>query len=548
MKIIIPNSVAGETINATPVVKNALEKVRGKRGAELVFEKGEYHFYREGASVKFLSAGYNTAEDKTIAFLIEEADGLTIDGSGSLFVFHDMVFPFVLLHSKNVVFKNFTTDCQPFNAAVLTFQEIDEKGFTLSMDEKYPYRVEEGALIFDTPSGESSGLEQMFALHAADRFKVQYFWGSNCKNPPFNPAAACIIADGEEVDGGVRFTYCENTPYKCFFQEKEKAVVLLTGMSRNICLMLLDNSEEVLIQNVTVRRNIGMCVVAVRCKDLTIDGLNTDEKFADAYVTSAADVMHCIHCYGKLEVKNCNISYPLDDPINVHGVYTSFQSFEENKVHARVGHQGYKFSDLYKKGDELSLIDNETLEYVGSFTVESVEYTDQEGWEFTLEYANGVGLERAKKGFYIENPKLMPDVWLHHNHFWHYPNNRFSGGGNILIEDNVFENGESAFLVFDLMHYWYESGRVKNLVCRNNTFINCNGMGGESFFTICVFGVDEKNAPKVHERIEFSNNVFEGIKDKVIVASALKELVLKDNVYKTDKKDLLRIDGKVKEV
>ena len=50
--------------NVTPPVREALEKLRVAGGGELHFEKGEYHFYREGSRKEFVAVSNNSACDK----------------------------------------------------------------------------------------------------------------------------------------------------------------------------------------------------------------------------------------------------------------------------------------------------------------------------------------------------------------------------------------------------------------------------------------------------------------------------------------------------
>ena len=111
MKEILISVAASEKDNVTPLVVNALQELKLAGGGVLAFEKGEYHFYKEGSLKKFYAVSNNTACDKYIVFPIIDFDGITIDGNGSVFVFHEVVFPFVADNSKNVVIKNFISDC-----------------------------------------------------------------------------------------------------------------------------------------------------------------------------------------------------------------------------------------------------------------------------------------------------------------------------------------------------------------------------------------------------------------------------------------------------
>ena len=82
----------------------------------------------------------------------------------------------------------------------------------------------------------------------------------------------------------------------------------------------------------------------------------------------------------------------------------------------------------------------------------------------------------------------------------------------------------------DLSTYWYESGRIRDLLFRNNCLIDCNALGRPNgFIQIGVSGFSEADAPKIHERIEISNNDFYGIESFAVVAGGVKDLILPNN-------------------
>lgn len=96
--------------NASIAVGKTLELLSDCKDSKIVFEKGIYHFYAEGTRKKFCAVSNNSSSDKNIVFSIEHFDGLTVDGCGSTFVFHDMVFPFAISKSRNVILENFCAD------------------------------------------------------------------------------------------------------------------------------------------------------------------------------------------------------------------------------------------------------------------------------------------------------------------------------------------------------------------------------------------------------------------------------------------------------
>ncbi len=140
--------------NASIAVGKTLELLSDCKDSKIVFEKGIYHFYTEGTRKKFCAVSNNSSSDKNIVFSIENFDGLTVDGCGSTFVFHDLVFPFAISESRNVILENFCADRGQTPQVAMRIKEATESGFSLEIDrKKYPYRVENGDLIFEREWG-----------------------------------------------------------------------------------------------------------------------------------------------------------------------------------------------------------------------------------------------------------------------------------------------------------------------------------------------------------------------------------------------------------
>jgi hypothetical protein len=91
-------------------------------------------------------------------------------------------------------------------------------------------------------------------------------------------------------------------------------------------------------------------------------------------------------------------------------------------------------------------------------------------------------------------------------------------------------------MCLDLARYWYESGRVKHLVYRNNVLKNC-----DVAIRIGVDGISDERAPRIHQKIEIVGNHFSQIKDCAIRSGGVRELILSGNVFDTDNPHLFEI-------
>ena len=118
--------------NATPEVVRALNEIKAAGGGELHFEAGEYHFFRDGAEKRFFAVSNNSANDKYIAFPIIGMENLTVDGHGSVFVFHEIVFPFMISQSKGIAIRNLTFDIGMSPLVNFKLHHRTERGFYIS--------------------------------------------------------------------------------------------------------------------------------------------------------------------------------------------------------------------------------------------------------------------------------------------------------------------------------------------------------------------------------------------------------------------------------
>ncbi len=530
------------TNNVTPLVVQALSDIRTAGGGELHFETGEYHFYREGTRKEFIAVSNNSACDKYMVFPIIDMNDVVVDGHDSVFVFHDVTFPFMVSHSKNIIIRNILCDTGKSPLVEFVLHDITDDGFCMDIDrDKNPFFVEDGSLMFRRESEIVSGKNEFFSLHALGKHAVQFFATGDCGADMSNLPARLMKCDITEIETGIRATYRADSPDPCRYSEGETVTAIIDG-KRNVDVVCLDRSEDISVENVTVGRGIGMGIVGQLSRNIYIDKFSTDVSFhSDGYQTLTADSLHFINCDGKLEIKNCTISDTMDDVINVHGMYTAVTATEDNTLFSSIRHQEQRYFNPYRAGDRLEIINNKTFEIVAEFYVESSAFQEGSGENIITHGHFTYGSGEVQAGFWIENPDRMPDVHLHHNHFHRFPHIRLSGGGEILVEHNYIADCNGALLCMDLARYWYESGRVRHLVYRNNELVNCNGRGGSAFLRIGIDGVPDEEAPKIHQKIEIVDNRFSNIKEYAIKAGGVKELILRGNTFDTDRTDIFKI-------
>ncbi len=526
--------------NATPEVIRALTAIKAAGGGELHFEAGEYHFYKEGTQKAFFAVSNNTANDKYIVFPILDMENIVVDGHGSVFVFHEVVFPFMVSHSKDVIIRNINVDLGMSPLVNFKIHDITSEGFYMDIDrEQSPFFIENGSICFKRESEIWYGSDLLLSLHSIGRHQVQYLaTGACCLKKFENLPAPLIKCDVSETPTGIYARYREDTPSKCGFGEEMISAIIDGG--RKVDVVCLDRSENINMLDFKVTRGIGMGIIGQLSRNILIDSFSTNtDRRKNGHQSLTADALHFVNCDGKLEIRNCVISDTMDDAINVHGMYTVLSEASENELKVSIMHREQHFFNPYREGDRLTFIDPQTYNIEAEFIVDTASLNAENGTEIVISGRFTYGFENVKKGFLIENPDRMPDLHLHHNDFDKFPHNRISGAGEILVEENRFSNCHAALLCLDLAQYWYESGRVSHLVYRNNILKNCDITGNGAFIIIGIGGFLPDAAPKVHGRIEITGNHFSEIACLAIKAGGVRNLVLDNNVFETEKENFI---------
>ncbi len=519
-------SQKNRSYNFTPDVIKAISKI--KNGGCICFERGEYHFCEDGAYQGFFAPSNNETGIKKAVFPLIDCSDIIIDGNGSTFVFHGAVSPFIVKNSRNITVKNATlTTFLPSYALMQVVEKTDEK-FVCKFDEtKIPCKVCDGNLIFSTETEEISTISQKLSFHALDRVVIRYLFTKDCVSSKENLPAGYVFCEAFEKDGCIEFFYLnDEKSEKCAYDLGEFVSINLEE-SRFRDVFFLEDSENTVISTITVRRGGGMGIIAQLCKDIEIDRFVV-KPTEDEDITLTADIIHIVNCSGQLSIHDCELRSSLDDACNVHGTYTSVTSVGENFIDVRYMHEAHSFLELYKKGDLLAAINKTNLEEVCRFRVLSASFSDEDG--MTIRIYTDDPIDNILEGFLIESPSRMPNMHIYRNRSEKIPHWRLSGAGDIIVENNEYTDCNFPVYAFDLAEYWYESGRINNLVIRNNHFKKARFPDG--FIKTGVSGYSGDNTPCIHKSITVTDNVFEEMIDLPYDIKGFENMTVKDNIIK----------------
>src|SRR5690606_32794223 len=141
----------------------------------------------------------------------------------------------------------------------------------------------------------------------------------------------------------------------------------------------------------------------------------------------------------------------------------------------------------------------------------------------------------------IENLTWTPEVIFSKNII---RNNRargalFSTPQKTIVSNNLFDHTSgTAVLLCGDCNGWYETGSTRNIVIRNNTFINA--LTNQFQFTNAIISIypeipDLKNQKTYfHSGIVIENNKFETFDKPIVYAKSVDGLIFKGNKIKTN--------------
>lgn len=497
------------------------------------FSKGRYDFHEEGAFEKvYYISNHDQVNPKKIGFALENLNNITIDGQGSEFIFHGRMIPFAMLHCRNITLKNLSIDFEVPALRQLNVLEVDKEKDEVIV-EIYPkgnYRVDNNKLIL---LGETYELQPNSAMGFRADKRLTYKRG----DLSFNPQIVSEIASNKFI-------------FKDWYQIKETIPgerFILRSYYRPTPGIFVSECLNTVLKNVKVHYAEGMGLIAQMSENITLDGFSVclKGKKDPRYFTTQADATHFSACKGLIISKNGLYENMADDAINVHGTYLRVtQRLDDHTLRGKYMHPqawGFKWGEA---GDSVQFVESEKMELVGNHyinTIKSIKAVDKPSdfgaKEFEITFTDALPEIISETGkFGIENLTRTPKVVFSNNIV---RNNRargalFSTPKQVICEKNVFDHTHgTAILLCGDCNGWYETGACKNVIIRDNKFINA--LTANYQFTNAVISIypeipDLNDQQKFfHSGIVIENNTFEMFDCPILYAKSTDGILFKEN-------------------
>ena len=510
--------------DVTYLLNRLIESVQNEPDVTFVFPTGQYEFYPENAVERHRSVSNHDNSLKRLAFPLFGCKNITVDGGGSLFMFHGRISPFVLDGVEGATLRNFSIDWSRSFHDEMPVVERDEKSgsFVVEIDaEKYPYSIQHGNLFSDKYDWQ-------------DRMGSNIIFDPKTRAPIFNTQDYSVnfFRPHKATEVGKNRVKIEANFRKTPPPVGSVLISYGTHPTSRLCPAIhLANSKNIRLQDVTIYDAGGMGVIAERTENIHLERVKVTSN-QERLVATRADATHFIGCKGMIRVENCLFEHMLDDAINVHGAYIKVVEYLGNKEFlCEISHFQQWGLTFAEQGDKVALLSRETVLPMYQTKVAGVKVLNERRLVVTVADMP----EKLPAGpLSMENLTWYPDLVMRENIV---RENRarsvlVTTKGSVLIEDNVFSSQMHGILIEGDNNKWYESGGVEDVTIRNNTFVN-SGFGGTERYPLVASPLltseQRMGEGHYHRNIRFVNNKLKSFNGHMVFAASVKGLEIVGN-------------------
>lgn len=480
--------------------------------------KGSYHFYPD-AAIRLPYHISNTASEeeqadvlKTIGLLLKGMRDFTLEGNGSLFIFHGKQTLFLLDGCTNVEIRDLHTDYACPTVVEMTVEACGNDYFDVRVHPDFRYEIGGGGLDW---IGE----------------------GWSFREGPmqvFDPVRNTTRRIDNWLERAVRVEEIRPMLLRLYFDFTPDAaagtVLQARDGIRDQVGAFITGSTDIRFHKVGMHFMHGLGIVGQFSRNLSFQKLDLSPRPETGRTAAGfADFIHLSGCGGKVRIEDSSFAGAHDDAINVHGTYLRIiQCPAANMLRVRfMHHQTYGFQ-AFHPGDAVDFVRTGSLTVYASNVVTAAEWLNPR--ELLLTLADPVPGDIGEHDV-VENVTWTPEVGITGNRFARIPTRGIlvTTRRRVVITGNIFERmAMSGILIAVDAESWYESGRVTNVTIAGNRFIECGGSSHPVILIAPENKLLDKDAP-VHRNVVIENNRFVTRDAPILSAKSTKGLTFKNN-------------------
>lgn len=492
---------AGDCVQVRPgcMVGSLAPKMQGspENPVRIIFAPGVYDWQADGLNAeKMMISNTNDAPEmpKRVMLDFHDAAHVAVEGTGALLLCRGRMTEIHMESCDDITFRGLAIDYARPTVSEYTALEVGEREAVFRIHEDSKYRIDaEGKLYWVGDGWEEEarrGFVQQYTEHPLHVFNAggnKGLWGKVTELAP----GKVKMAFGEKGNPG----FVEGATYQFRHVRREYAAVFC------------NNSGNIRYENVSFHFMHGMGVLSQFSHDLSFEGVVVAPREGSGRTCSAwADILHFSGCYGQITVDKCLLSASHDDAINVHGTHLRVTDVRDRRHLTLEFRHGQTWGFMaYRRGDEVEFINCASLLPHGGLNrvAEAALTPDGHRMELTLEQDMPEGV--CANDWCLENVTATPAVTVRKSLIQLIPTRAFllTTRRPIVVEDSTFiGTHNAAILVADDARSWYESGMVRDMTIKGNTFTEC----GEP--VIKVHPENSRFDGPVHTGIRIENNTF----------------------------------------
>lgn len=521
-----PNSFA----DATAGVQKAIEATRVQAKSVLNFPKGRYDFWPDSATEThyYISNSSSEAEfpvkKQRVGLYLKDLKNVTIEGNGSVFVFHGKMISWVIDGSENIRLQNLSVNYERPGMSEMTLEEITPTSVTANIHPDSKFAINDGRL-------EWYGEKWITKNHHAVLFRP------NAGTLTYSGWDAFSKSKAEKISPlKIKFT-------GDFSKLKAQAgdVLTIRDRYRDYVGAFNNRSKNISLHNINMYSMHGLGIVSQFSENLDYDSVFiAPEPGSGRVIASSADGMHFSGCKGQITINNCRFKGLHDDPVNVHGTHLKVSELiSPNTLKLKfMHHQTYGFM-AFMPGDTIAYLHPAALQIFGQGKIKTAKLISEREMLVELEKPFP---SKLKIGDALENVTWTPAVTIKNSRF----EATISRGTlittrrKVVIENNIYyRTGMHAILIEDDAEGWYESGPVSDVTIRKNQFIECGYNSAPNNYVININPENHQLIPNyyVHKNIRIENNIFKVYDYPLLAAKSTQGLTFLNN--KIEKSDFM---------
>ena len=486
----------------------ALNKCRENPGSTLIIPPGSYN-YRDEKAMEFEYKGINGqyGEDVqgyffkpkgeyVIALDLDSFRNVTIEAEGVTLIQEGWYEAVSITNAKSVRVKGLKLIHKrpPFTTGEII--ESTAVYFDMRIDTiRYPY-------LTDKITGR---------VHYYDVNKQRIYTGNRVEKKE-------LLPDGQTIR-----IYTQTQP-------RIGDMCILRHCAHNRAGILIKESSDIVLENVTIHSQPGMGIVGHRSENIVMRNLQIIPT-PETVTSTNTDATHFTSCKGKILFDACKFGGQGDDCTNIHNYYWSVYKESGNDVRITVENADlHALSlDYPDVGDTLALVSKDNLTPIEYYIAQKVS-TSVEDWTVIVTLDKAIDHDVTE--YYMNNLTRRPSVDILNSTVRSHMARAFLiKTKDVRIAGNVVQSSSGSAIQLGAEAGWREGAPVENVLIENNWFIDCgygHGRQRGSAISAEVNGI-RKAADKLNRNIVIRNNAIQAVGETAIYISDTDGVDIRDN-------------------